>query len=40
MVELLYALDVGNSVDGKIASELLGVYFRTLPYADLLENFQ
>ena len=40
VVELLYALDVGNSVEGKITSELLGVYFKTLPYADLVDSFK
>ena len=31
VVELLYALDVGNS-DGKIASDTLKVFFKGLPY--------
>ncbi len=39
IVELLYALDVGNS-DGKIAADMLAVLFKNLPYKDLVQNFQ
>ena len=39
IVELLYALDVGNS-DGKVASKMLQCLFKGLPYKELVDNFQ
>ena len=38
IVELLYALDVGIS-DGKIASDVLNVLFKSIPFRELTENF-
>ncbi len=40
IVELLYALDVGNSADnGKVAADTLRVLFRALPFHELVEGF-
>ena len=38
IVELLYALDVGNS-DGETAKEVLNVIFQDVPHKELVENF-
>ena len=39
IVELLYALDVGNS-DGSTAKEVLSVLFKDVPYEELVNAFQ
>ncbi len=39
IVELLYALDVG-SYDGKLAKDTLSVFFKGLPYKELVDNFK
>ena len=38
IVELLYALDVGNS-DGETAKEVLSVLFEDVPHKELVEHF-
>ena len=38
IVELLYALDVGNS-DGETAKEVFNVLFDETPHKELVENF-
>lgn len=39
IVELLYALDVGNS-DGVTAVNMLKVLFKDIPFQELVQNFQ
>ena len=40
LCEFLYALDVGNSGDGKTAREVLTVIFKSSSYKDLVDNLQ